>query len=343
MDSEKINEPWLQFYLFDWLAQTRGCSLAAKGLAIDMICLMHQHGQPYGHLTTATGSAVSEERLLKLAKCGLKELRTCIDELIDEEVLRKTAEGVLWSPWLVRMHHYRNKKRLAGQASAAKRAGNPVGTPARTGVGTPARTGVGTPARTGVGTPVPPDARTPVQTGDRTQWNLDSGDLESGPSDFSPVPNSILDFKAAQALLAYLNEKASADFRENPGDLQEIAGRLHESGGDVAAVKIMIDRQCAQWKADPKMANYLRPSTLFEPVKFHQYFGQRNLPVATSIGQPDGVVRVNVAAINGRLMQIKQRLPEIENSPNQQDIQERRALLRERDVLLEQQKKAAGQ
>ncbi len=162
-------------------------------------------------------------------------------------------------------------------------------------------------------------------------------------SGFSSSPqNSDLSFEGARELLTFLNEKASADFRESPAVLQEIALRLHEVGGDLEGVRTMVTRQCALWKSDPKMSRFLRPTTLFDSVKFHEYFGQRNIPVQASDAQPDGSVRVNAAAVNGRLMIITRRLAEIEDSPLPDQMSERRALKREQAVLTEQQRKAAG-
>jgi hypothetical protein len=53
--SPPFKRPAFQWYPGDWLraTETRVCSLAARGLWIDMICLMHE-GRPYGHLRVGT-------------------------------------------------------------------------------------------------------------------------------------------------------------------------------------------------------------------------------------------------------------------------------------------------
>jgi len=317
--AQRKNEPWLQFYLNDWLGQTRGCSLAARGLAIDMFCVMHQHGQPYGYLAMPAGKPMPPAKLANRANCSLKEFLRLVDELLSEQVFARTPEGVLYSPWLVRMFDYRTKKSNAALVGIEKRKRNSAGAFAPATAGTPAGAGDGADGG--------------------THWNLASDSVESGLS----VPNSSLDFNAARELLAHLNEKAAADFRENPGDLQEIAMRLHESGGSVVEVKVMLDRQCALWKADPKMQSYLRPTTLFESVKFHQYFGQRNLPVAATQTQGDGSVKINGAAVTARLHTVRHLLMQTADASSPEELVARRRLLLEQAELMEQQKKATQQ
>ena len=47
-----MTKPWLKFYPADWRAdpRLRMCSLAARGLWIELMSYMHE-GEPYGHLT----------------------------------------------------------------------------------------------------------------------------------------------------------------------------------------------------------------------------------------------------------------------------------------------------
>jgi hypothetical protein len=50
---------------------------------------------------------------------------------------------------------------------------------------------------------------------------------------------------------------------------------------------LMIDRQCRLWKADAKMNEFLRPSTLFRPEKFPDYYDNRNLTTGITISKPN--------------------------------------------------------
>ena len=46
-----MDNPWMKFYTADWRSDPalRMCSMAARGLWVEMICLMHE-ATPYGQL-----------------------------------------------------------------------------------------------------------------------------------------------------------------------------------------------------------------------------------------------------------------------------------------------------
>ena len=80
-------------------------------------------------------------------------------------------------------------------------------------------------------------------------------------------------------LLRYLNEKAGRSYRETDTNLKLVGARLKESGVTPDGIKAMIDRMVARWGKDAKMAEYLRPETLFGKTKFGGYYDNRNLPI----------------------------------------------------------------
>ncbi len=84
----------------------------------------------------------------------------------------------------------------------------------------------------------------------------------------------------AEKILAHLNAKANRDYRPVPSNIKLIRGRLKE-GATPAEMRAVIDLKVRQWANDPKMAQYLRPDTLFNATKFAQYIGQlkAGLPV----------------------------------------------------------------
>ncbi|SOY56834.1 conserved phage C-terminal domain-containing protein [Cupriavidus taiwanensis] len=77
----------------------------------------------------------------------------------------------------------------------------------------------------------------------------------------------------AEQILAHLNAKANRDYRPVQSNLKLIRARLKE-GATPAEMRAVIDLKVAQWARDPKMAQYLRPDTLFNATKFAQYVGQ---------------------------------------------------------------------
>lgn len=78
-----------------------------------------------------------------------------------------------------------------------------------------------------------------------------------------------------EEVIAYLNGKTGKKFKAtNKETLKHISGRLSE-GATLEDFKKVIDIKCSQWLGDPKMEEYLRPSTLFAPSKFESYLNTR--------------------------------------------------------------------
>lgn len=94
--------------------------------------------------------------------------------------------------------------------------------------------------------------------------------LSGSPDDSPPDP----DPKAvAREVLAYLNQKTGRAYRPVAANLNLITARIRD-GTSLEALKTVIDVKTGQWLDDPKMADYLRPSTLFNRTKYEQYLGQ---------------------------------------------------------------------
>lgn len=78
-----------------------------------------------------------------------------------------------------------------------------------------------------------------------------------------------------EEVINYLNQKANTNYKANAkGNVKYIRARLSD-GYTVADMKRVIDVKCAEWKGDPKMNQYLRPSTLFNSDKFEGYLNQK--------------------------------------------------------------------
>ncbi|MGX8233977.1 conserved phage C-terminal domain-containing protein [Bacillus subtilis] len=74
-------------------------------------------------------------------------------------------------------------------------------------------------------------------------------------------------------IVSYLNEKTGSKYRHTTNATQRlIKARLNE-GFSVEDFKRVIDNKTAEWLNDKKMAEYLRPQTLFG-TKFESYLNQ---------------------------------------------------------------------
>lgn len=99
--------------------------------------------------------------------------------------------------------------------------------------------------------------------------------LESSNGSKRPRPHK----QEAIEVLGFLNEKAGRTYRPVDTNLKLIEARI-ASGATPQNCKGVVARKVREWKNDPKMNKFLRPSTLFSQEKFEQYLGER---------EPEGV------------------------------------------------------
>jgi hypothetical protein len=112
--------PSIQFYPGDWQRDSalRSCSLAARGLWIEMLCLMHD-SKPYGHLKIGERN-ITTELLAMMVGSHVETVEKCLQELELSGVFSRTREGVIYSRRLVKdfkIHEVRTK--------AGRKGGNP--------------------------------------------------------------------------------------------------------------------------------------------------------------------------------------------------------------------------
>lgn len=90
-----------------------------------------------------------------------------------------------------------------------------------------------------------------------------------------------------QEIIDYLNKATGKRFRSNSRNTQNlISGRIYE-GYKVDDFKAVIDNRVAVWGKDPRMQEYLRPKTLFNPGNFENYLNASIVP--TKQKRPDPV------------------------------------------------------
>jgi len=112
MKSERL--PWMKFYLNDWLsdAALRTCSLAARGLWIDMLCLMQQT-EPRGYLQNGD-KIITKSDLKVIENLHKTRLKHLLNELETHRVFSVDADGCIYSRRLVHDEYIRSVRKQAG-------------------------------------------------------------------------------------------------------------------------------------------------------------------------------------------------------------------------------------
>lgn len=113
--------PYLKFYCCDWRAdpRLRMCSLAARGLWIDLMSYMHE-GQPYGYLTI-DGRQPDLAGIAALVARPVKEVRAALAELDDRNIFSRGDDGAIYSRRMVR-----DKAKVERDRANGKGGGNPI-------------------------------------------------------------------------------------------------------------------------------------------------------------------------------------------------------------------------
>lgn len=114
------NRPWMKFYPENWRADPtlRMCSLAARGLWIEMICLMHE--APTRGDLIVSGQKVLGCQLAALVGAPVDETEALLSELEAAGVFSRDDEGTIYSR---RMR--RDEKKSAIGKGHGKDGGNP--------------------------------------------------------------------------------------------------------------------------------------------------------------------------------------------------------------------------
>ena len=76
----------------------------------------------------------------------------------------------------------------------------------------------------------------------------------------------------SEIVIGFLNKLTRSSFRANTdATVKAINGRLSEKF-TIDDILLVVEFKVAEWLNDPKMSNYLQPSTLFRPANFENYF-----------------------------------------------------------------------
>lgn len=108
-----MKRPAFQFYPGDWQrdAALRACSVGARGLWIEMMCVMHQ-ADPYGYLVL-NSSPIEPSQLARMVGASVKEVIRWLAELQSAGVQSTDEKGV-FSRRMVRDEYLRNVRGSGG-------------------------------------------------------------------------------------------------------------------------------------------------------------------------------------------------------------------------------------
>lgn len=115
-----MKRPAFQFYPADWRKdiELRACSVAARGLWVDLICLAHEC-EPYGHLAV-NGRAMTPAQMAGQVGLTAHQCKVLLQELIDNGVARQTADGIVYSKRMVEDELARETRAETGRQNGAK-------------------------------------------------------------------------------------------------------------------------------------------------------------------------------------------------------------------------------
>lgn len=93
--------PYFPFYVGDWFKDpgVRALSLEAKGLWIDMLCLMHESDRR-GYLQLG-GKAITQDQLARMTGCSSDRIPVLLQELKTSGVCSCTDDSVIYSRRMV--------------------------------------------------------------------------------------------------------------------------------------------------------------------------------------------------------------------------------------------------
>lgn len=109
-----MKRPSFQFYPGDWLndAALRMVSVGARGLWIEMLCLMHQ-GSEYGYLKV-NHKVIHPANLARMCGASFSETEGWLEELESAGVFSRDEAGCIYSKRMVRDEEIRQKRAAGG-------------------------------------------------------------------------------------------------------------------------------------------------------------------------------------------------------------------------------------
>lgn len=116
-----------RWYFTDWISDqnVRACSLAARGLWMDMLCIAGGNkGRDYGFVVIA-GKALGAKELGRHVGSSESEVEPLLVELEENEVFNRDRRGIIYCRRMVRAEKNRTNGRLGGNPNLMKNKSNP--------------------------------------------------------------------------------------------------------------------------------------------------------------------------------------------------------------------------
>ena len=253
------DQPYFPFYVDDFLTDEKlnECSAKSTGVYIKILCIMHKMEQ-YGSIELKqkykqNGSKnVIEgfgEMLTKQMSFSYKEIFDGLTELIEEDVLQ--LQGFT----LVQKRMYKDGEVSRKRAEAGSKGGAKL-------------------------TEV--DKQNASKTTSKSEAKA-----KQIPVYVNEYVNEDVNDNEVLDIVFYLNEKAGTNYKPTSKKTQSLIKARLKEGFTLTDFKTVIEKKCSKWQHDPKMAQYLRPETLFGS-KFESYLNEPAAAEKTFIGILEG-------------------------------------------------------
>jgi uncharacterized phage protein (TIGR02220 family) len=130
---------------------------------------------------------------------------------------------------------------------------------------------------------VPPELNRTEQKG--TEQKGIEQDLLSGED--SPDPVQAVPPAPYVRIVEHFNTQAKTGYKPDSKEVRNLIKSLWKSGYTYEDFVLVINAKAKEWLTDPKMIEYLRPSTIFRPSNFSSYLEHAKRQLRGDIPAPD--------------------------------------------------------
>lgn len=239
MDGREDKNPWMKWYWSDFESDIglRACSYAAQGLWIRMLSVMAR-SKKKGYLLDGD-KQMSSKILAQLFGGTETDVECLIAELFEHGVPSKGIDGIIFNRRMARESEISQARAEAGKVGGLVRAHGK-------------------------------QRASKILARPKQDVEANGQALSASASVSASNSNS----NTIEYIVNYFNQVTGQKIRHGSKYIDSlISGRLKD-GFTLDDFKKVIDKKYAQWKDDPKMSSFIRPSTLFAPSHFEDYLNE---------------------------------------------------------------------